>query len=72
MDDCACLYLHVTLMVMYGSSICGLGKRMSDKWNTDPARDSHASWPPNCLQRNMADDEVLFDDVYELCEIIGK
>lgn len=24
------------------------------------------------LQRNMADDEVLFDDVYELCEIIGK
>jgi len=20
----------------------------------------------------MADDEVLFDDVYELCEIIGK
>ena len=23
-------------------------------------------------ERNMAEEEVLFDDVYELCEVIGK
>jgi hypothetical protein len=55
-------------MAMYGSSICGHGKWVtSDKLTP---RETHLTG--DCLQRNMADDEVLFDDVYELCEIIGK
>jgi len=46
--------------------------RRSIKKSRDRQRKERALKARNELRMTMAEDDVLFDDVYELCEIIGK
>lgn len=46
--------------------------RRSIKKSRDRQRKERVREARNELRMTMAEDDVLFDDVYELCEIIGK